>query len=531
MSDSISPAGAHRNMSHMGFSDMDCLRESGVENQVDVKAKEIAIYLNSEAGNILFVDSGPGMDKEMLKLSRRLFNSKEASDDKNGRFGIGSSVGSAQLTRLQGKSTRLTKTADGKLLQLTLDYPEILKTDKYELVTHEATAACSQLWAEYSLDENHGTLDILECPKAVIDDLIRDLESAEFGRMYLDYLLDGTTISFFKDDEPLFDVQPEDVSDEKNATHCEKYDLTVWGKLVNTTMTLLSQFVNGYKKLVYIDPATGKQVEASPADKGYSVIGTIKCTSTIRYKKGASDNWKPDDGGHYPKRVRKIIERFPITRPTGGDFPEQDIIVASRHVWNYPTSLDSFMGTEINKSRINKSKIRPEILKPLEELSKNFSKKYWKKIKPAEVKKPAVKPQVKPEVKPEVKTEVKKADATPQTNNSETSGSIVDLIRETSALENTIPQVLPSAPTLPTLPVVQPEKNKQNLVEVPAHQKLVPQSQRDLVLAVSEFSRRVQVLDLESLSQVAPIIQGAGISKMVSMLNEIMETLEKIAPK
>ena len=528
MTDSISPAGVHRDMLHMGFSDMDSLRESGIENQLDAKAKDIAIHLNTDTCNILFADSAPGMDEDKLKLSRRLFNRKDATDDKNGCFGIGSSVGSAQLTRLQGKSTRLTRTVGGPLLQLTLDYPKILKTDKYELVPHEATAASSMLWDEYALDQNHGTLDILECPKSVIEDLIRDSQSAEFGRMYSDYLVDGTTIGFFKDGEPLLDVQPEDVSDEKNATHCEKYELLVWGKPTDTTMALVSQFVNGHKKLVYTDPVTGTQVETSPADKGYSLIGPIKCTSTIRYKiKGGADNWRAEDGGHYPKRVRKIIERFPITHPSGGDFQERDIIVASRHAWTYPTSMDPYMGTEINKSRINKSKIRPEILKPLEELSKNFSKRYWKKIKPAEAKKPEVKPEVKvpevkkPEVKKqEVKPEVKKQEVKPEVKKSEIAGNIVNLIRETSALENTVVQTLPTA-----------DKPKQNVVEVPAHQKLVPQSQRDLVIAVSDFSKRAQLLDLDSLSKVAPIIQEAGISKMVSTLNEIITSLEQIATK
>jgi hypothetical protein len=73
----------------------------------------------------------------------------------------------------------------------------------------------------------------------------------------------------------------------------------------------------------------------------------------VRFKKGATDNWKVEDGGQYPKRVRKVIDRFEIPYPSGGDFELREIIAIARHLWNYPTILDHFMGTEINKSRIN----------------------------------------------------------------------------------------------------------------------------------------------------------------------------------
>ena len=523
-------------MEAMGFSDLDCTRETGYENALDAKAPEIHHRYNPSLAQpiISFGDSGPGMDDVELKRSRKLFNHKDATDEKNGCFGIGGSLGSAQLARLQGKSTRLSKKPGGPLLQLTLDYAKILKEDKYEVIVHEATAAWAAYWEKYAVDKEHGTLEILESPKHVVEALVAAIPGAKFGRMYADYLNEGTKMSIFVDDEKLMDIQPEDVSDKKNASRFSEYDVTVWGKYpegsrkVKDIKDVLVQYVNGFGKSVYQDPVTGNQVEEDPAAKGYTMLAPIKCTSSVRFKKGATDNWKVEDGGQYPKRVRKVIERFEIPYPSGGDFELREIIAISRHLWIYPTILDPFMGTEINKSRINKAKIHSGILKVLEDLADKFSKKYWNDIKPD-------------------KKGVKVASPTATKKILGRGGKTVVLSSGTTATGTTTPGSTTTATTTAgttttttttsgtaTTGTTKPPTNtlvtgKQTFIPVPAHQKLAPQSQHDLVLAMKEVKAKLNATNLDTLLDEAVVTSEGGIANMISTVRDAVKMLEDIA--
>ena len=385
MTSSWSPAGCFQDTQNMGFRDPDCIREGGIENQLDVKAPQIQISLNKGTKTspplILFADSGPGMTPEQLKASRRLFNRKEASDEKNGCFGIGGSVASSQLTRLQGKATRLSKIQGSPLNQLTLDYPTIIKNDQYELHVHEATKAMHDIWENHALNKENGTLDILECPDSVVADMVAKLPGENLGRMYADYLAEGTKITVMADSKLLLNLVAEDVNDEKNATHVEKYEVAVWTKGPGPTVVV--QFKNGKGQPIYLDKVGGKQKSGDLLKDGFLKMGTILCTSSIRFTLPKNDgNWRHEQGGYYLKRVKKIIQRYPIIFPNAGDFNEREIKAASRHVWKFPTSLDALMGVEINKSRVNKDNIHPLILTTLEDLADKFSGRFWKMTKP-----------------------------------------------------------------------------------------------------------------------------------------------------
>ena len=563
MSDSsISAAGLHKDMEAMGFSDLDCTRETGYENPLDVKAPEIHHHYNPSLAQptITFGDSGPGMDEKELKNSRKLFHHKEARDDKNGCFGIGGSLGSAQLTRLQGKSTRLSKKPGGPLLQLTLDYAKILKEDKYEVIVHEATAAWAAYWEKYAVNKEHGTLEILESPKHVVEALVAAIPGAKFGRMYADYLNEGTKMSIFVDDEKLMDLQAEDVSDKKNASRFSEYDVTIWGKYPegsNKTKDIkdvLVQYVNGFGKSVYQDPVTGNQVEEDPGAKGYTMLAPIKCTSSVRFKKGATDNWKVEDGGQYPKRVRKVIERFEIPYPSGGDFELREIIAIARHLWNYPTILDSFMGTEINKSRINKAKIHSGILKVLEDLADKFSKKYWNDIKPDKKGVKVASPTATKKILGRGgKTVVLSSGATGTTTTATTAGTTTagtttaTTTPGTTTPGTTTPGTTTSTTTTATtttgtasagtagtaattkLPTNTLVTGKQTFIPVPAHQKLAPQSQHDLVLAMKEVKAKLNATNLDALLEEAVVTSEGGIANMISTVRDAVKMLEDIA--
>jgi hypothetical protein len=532
-------------MSNMGFRDTDCIREGGIENQLDVKAPQIQISLNKATKMspplILFADSGPGMTPEQLKASRRLFNRKEANDEKNGCFGIGGSVASSQLTKLKGKATRLSKIQGGPLNQLTLDYPTITKKDEYELHVHEATKAMHDLWDKHGLNKEHGTLDILECPETVVADMVAKLPGENLGRMYADYLAEGTKITVMADGRPLLNLVAEDVNDEANATHVEKYEVSIWTKGPSPTVAV--QFKNGKGQLIYLDKVDGKQKSGDLLKEGFQKVGTIVCTSSIRFTLPKNDNnWRQEQGGCFLKRVKKIVERYPIIFPNSGDFNEREIKAASRHVWKFPTSLDALMGVEINKSRVNKGNIQPLIVTTLEDLADKFSGKFWKATKPKVVAPPAPVPtgvcsrcSVIPCTCQSARAPLPSAPAPPRPAPAPAPAPVPSAPAPVPSVPAPVPSVpapVPSVPApLPSAPAPAPSNNlisKPSVIDVPAHQKLVPQSQHDLVLAMIDMKVKLANLDLNTILKKATITTEAGLASKIQKIQEILELLDQL---
>ena len=380
MSKEWSPSGCLEDFSDMGFTDMDCICEF-IDNAVDAKASEIEIRViyphESNKSLAIIADNAGGRSVKDLERSGRLFDRKQANDNKIGRFGMGGNIGSSQLTRLEGKALRLSKINGGLINQLELDYPTTKKDDTYKVCAGEATNTNFMVWHKYAINKHHGSLEILECPDSVVANLIEKftLEKENLSRMYADYLEKGIKITFKVNDKVLIDLAAINVSDEKNATHIKRYDLSVWKNESDSKFAV--EFENGNKELVYKDKKNGNQQIGDLSKLGYTKVGKITGTSTY------NENWKKNsnDGGHYIKRVNKIIERFPIHVPVGGDYGLQNAKGASRHVWTFNTNLDTQIGIEINKSRINKDKFNNLIFEILNDLASKFSTACWNKIK------------------------------------------------------------------------------------------------------------------------------------------------------
>jgi hypothetical protein len=389
-SESISWVGCFKDMNDLGFSNLDCIREGGIENQLDAGATNIQIHLCKESetqSKILFIDNGPGMTEETLKLSRRLFNRKEASDNKNGCFGIGGSVASSQLTKLAGKAVRLSKMKGGIISQLTIDYPSIVKNNRFDLNSHEATKTMSDFWDKYAINKENGTIDILECPTHIVDDLIPKINDANLGLMYADYINAGVKITVHVNGNLHLTLAADDISDSKNALKKETHAVDVY--INPDTNSCRAYFKNGKKQDVRLG-ADDKQIKEDPlkvcdANSGFKHAGTIVCINTARYRTADKSNWVKEKGGYYIKRSKKLIERFPIPYPSSGDYGRREVIASSRHLWTFPTSLDKYMGIEINKSRINRNNIECVIHNTLEHISRKFSETYWKEIQASEM--------------------------------------------------------------------------------------------------------------------------------------------------
>ncbi len=556
---SISAAGLHQDMESMGFSDTDCIREAGFENPLDANAPELRHYYDYESAQptIIFADSGPGMDETALKESRTLFRHKDARDDKNGCFGIGGSLGSAQLTRLSGTSTRLSKTIGGNLLQVTLDYRKIVKEDKYDIHVHEATASKEALWNKFAIDKEHGTLEILECPKDVVESLVDGIPQAKYARMYSDYLSEGTKMSIYVNGKLFETLVPEDISDIRNATLCEKSEIHVWGKTSDGkhSKDVLVQFLNGRGQLVYRDLSSEIQSEEDPATKGYTLIGSIQGTSTLRYTRGATDNWNKSNGGDYFKRVRKVVEHNIREEGNRGDYENRKIISYSRHVWTYTTKLDSLMGTEINKSRMNKEKIHPLIVEAMEFYTKKFTNHFIKQLPKEQFSQFTVSTKSSTPTVVGMPTVIGKP--TVATPTVATPTVATPTVATPTVATPTVATPTVATPTVATPTVATPtpvatrksstpintivstlnqkapikEPTKQTVIPIPAHEKRVAQSQYDLVLHVTNFKTKLNSYDLTTLQKNASTSAEKGVSKIISMCEDITKILDELSKK
>jgi hypothetical protein len=70
---------------------------------------------------------------------------------------------------------------------------------------------------------------------------------------------------------------------------------------------------------------------------------------------------------------------------------------------------------------------------------------------------------------------------------------------------------------------------KQTFIPVPAHQKLAPQSQHDLVLAMKEVKAKLNATNLDALLEEAVVTSEGGIANMISTVREAIQMLESIA--
>jgi hypothetical protein len=70
--------------------------------------------------------------------------------------------------------------------------------------------------------------------------------------------------------------------------------------------------------------------------------------------------------------------------------------------------------------------------------------------------------------------------------------------------------------------------SKPSVVDVPAHQKLVPQSQHDLVLAIIDVKVKLANLDLNTILKKVSVITEAGLASKIQTIREILDLLDQI---
>ena len=376
MSTSISISGLIQDMLNMGFDTSHCLSEM-IDDPFGAGAKNLVFHLDSS--QIILVDDGPGMIEENLVNSHILFNRSQASDDRQGRFGLGSKVAKVYFTQNKNTTTTISKTVGGKLNQIKADWKRGVEKNELPLIASEASSENEKLWDKYSIDAQHGTINKIPVDKSIYDALIKNLPELikYFEIMYSEDLKSGRTITFVygtnKFNLRSYNLMCRDIVPKgQNKINI----LELWQ---HTNSSIRIYYKNGRSEWVYHE--NGKQIpkEYPPKDKQYSKLGSVMIESSLNYRPGTA-GWVKEDGGHFIRRMNKIIQRFQIELPGKGDYGLQKCISTARHIISFTSALDSLFGLEINKSHIKKDNIHKALWEKICEVTKEFSSKVYKNV-------------------------------------------------------------------------------------------------------------------------------------------------------
>lgn len=415
----INISGTFQNLLTNGARTQDCIGEE-LDNAIDANATRIDIRLLLEKGEIIIADNGRGMNRLGLKTAYILNNRTEATNNKQGRFGYGINLSKAHLTQLKSKVTTISKTASDELpSQIEIDWPEIIRTSYYMNVACEVTRANEVEYNRYVKNEfntESGTIHFVLCDSAIFNEIRAAMESNRiidswrylYGVKYNDYINAGLNINIIIDDlvlpvlpvDPLaIDILPEERT---RKVVVEIYRNHITGEILpNIPDRGWMSFDKPRLQLKMLKneplPESFEKVAGLTVESAYTPDWvTIQrglfegdgAFDTISIKNEEDETVRQHQpsveymGGRYYNRNKKNIAHVPINTPKSGDKARYPFVTNSRHRISFPVELDSFMGIQVNKSKIQEELIHPTIKRFCDMLEKEFVDKYYNHADP-----------------------------------------------------------------------------------------------------------------------------------------------------
>jgi hypothetical protein len=433
--EAIDYSGLVQDVLEFGFTTPHVLSEV-IDDCFGAGAKSIQFEIN-DSHEMRIIDDAKGMTKDELVLSHRLFKRTEASNERQGRFGIGSKVAKIHLTQHRQPTTVVSKTADGEINQITVDWNKAVTHNILDLIATEASRRNEDLWNKYCAVA--GTVTSIPLHPKIEKEITASLDDSRFqkyfGRMYSKDLLDGKTIKFRYEGKEVT-LKPIDILELDTCTFKQNTVAEVWQK----DEDVRCYYVNGLGDKVYMNDS-GTQSHDPPTD--YYMKGKITIESAIKSQIIKKENekwtdWEAEDGGIFICRMNKVIEQIPIPPTTSGDYGWRCLLNTSRHLISFNSNLDGFFGIEINKSHLKEANINKKVISFIRWHTKDFMQKKWTHIKKQndDVKKTPSPPSAKP-----TNTSVVK-------HFSGTSGTALEIIPPAPIPKKTKP--LPVATPIPT---------------------------------------------------------------------------------
>jgi hypothetical protein len=490
---SVNTGGAIRSLSSLGFHIRD-LPPEGFDNSIGAGATHIRMTIDSNK-TIIFADNGPGMNKQQMVNRFILYEDSPASDNKQGRFGIGEDVKHSLITENLSPSKTISK-KDDDILQMILEWPSAVNNNEFPLVTSEASRKSEDEWNKYAIDsKKSGTVDIIPASEPVFKYFTDNTSTIvkHYSLMYSDILTKGVKIEIIclgkKYQLKFLDPLSDDDNTKRFLGKVKR--LEIWNK-VDGSIRIYFENVDG--TLVYRDGK--KHVNTYPPlkEEGFNKVGSLTVQSAY------NPNWAKctDMGGIYYKRNTKIIQRCSIDTPSSGDFGERESIVNTRTIVTFSVCFDKLFGLEVNKSHLEKidSSIEDHILN----MSRTFSKGVWKKIKGDESSDSS--PVAEPSKK--VTIDISK----PETNKMELPVNKAQSTHISQKKITIVPELKSSTPA-------------SSKIIVPEHSRMTPKSEKDVLNKFVSMYEKIDIAKIRKRIETASEDVTSGLTNIFKSIDEV----------
>ena len=397
-----------------------------IDDSLGAKARNIHVRVDTKDKTTVVADDAHGMDHDGLQKGHVLHNRGKPSKTKHGRFGIGRGHALVGFTQLKGKMTAISRHRDcpeGTMEEankfqdiniLTIDYTNVMATGQMLLQANELGFSSLPLWKKHAVNPlKRGTVTLMETPKEVIDELIAAIKTPDItknlqyrlGLTYYNFIQGGGRITVVIDGlaMPILPIDPL-LFTTVHIDNKRLQPMTVYQS--NETGEFRAYFIHKGKTTRREFPDVGKAklvVEDVPV--GWTKIGVVNIANAyskawipeyktaldvmgikIANRADVSSDYPQEDflGGKYIERNGKIIARIETLEPTSGDFSKRRDTVKSHSliIFNATdneddptrTTLDDVFKVMVNKSKLDKSDIQPNVWKTIEWFCSEFAK-------------------------------------------------------------------------------------------------------------------------------------------------------------
>jgi hypothetical protein len=397
-----------------------------IDDSLGAKARNIHVRVDTKDKTTVVADDAHGMDHDGLQKGHVLHNRGKPSKTKHGRFGIGRGHALVGFTQLKGKMTAISRHRDcpeGTIEEtnkfqdiniLTIDYTNVMATGQMLLQANELGFSSLPLWKKHAVNPlKRGTVTLMETPKEVIDEFIAAIKTPDMtknlqyrlGLTYYNFLqgggritvvIDGLTMPILPIDPLLFTTT---ANDNKRMQPMTVYQSKETGEFrayfIHKGKTTRREFPDvGKAKLVVEDVPVGwTKIGVVTIVNAYSKAWVPEYKAALEVmgikianRADVSSDFPQEDflGGKYIERNGKIIARIETLEPTSGDFSKRRDTVKSHSliIFNATdneddptrTTLDDVFKVMVNKSKLDKSDIQPNVWKTVEWFCSEFAK-------------------------------------------------------------------------------------------------------------------------------------------------------------
>jgi hypothetical protein len=428
-SSNIDIPGLLRNSLNGGVGILAAISEE-IDNSLSAGSSEIRMALLLDSNELIISDDGEGMTRDELKQSCCLHSRTVSSSDRHGRFGFGGKQSQIIMTNLEGPVTKFSSTG-GCISQITIDFPETLRTGVYYPQPHGIERERQNIWDNNAIKPHEsGTVIHMVVPnekRNELHDLILNNTVAglrfNFATRYRDALERGVNICIRIDNVDQYRLFPIDrmcswappTTTMRPGYIFERETYYMDIMIHNETGETVSVIIPTEGPCTCLDKLNKNFVPiSSELSSASTVIGRAKCTvaysnewnnvekdaleknGIIPLNKGQSGigKFRTETNGTELVRNGKVIKHFPTKEKKSGDHDLglQTAQTRMRIEFQANESMDTHFNVQVNKSQVNEDLINPNVWKTIERIKRRFISECAKMIQEMDAPAPAPAP-------------------------------------------------------------------------------------------------------------------------------------------